>query len=380
MKIKSLSFLVTFVFAGVLFLTSCESEENPMEPNNEDASYTMNLHIEPTTALRTADTQDSWTDPVEIAFNDSSAGTGKIASLMKIQHTGGDSLPSDSVMYIGSRHTRGMDITAAYGNGRDMWQHQNGMMEHHRHQEGAHHYQIQILDETMTEGPKGGMTIPYSQVTLFAMTDSDTTEILLEHVHGGHGFRYESNAELPLGTYDLKVIAQPPDFYRTSETSSRWTEEVSTTFSAYHFDAELTSPDSIGENFAVNADDDSMLVGLTAGPVETYYENRGADEISTEGKTINFSVNLEDPSLTAGAHYMYDSHVSISIEDETTGETETHTLNPTYGPHGFYFGENLQFELPGEVMSREEHMMGGHGPGGGHMGGGMNGPGGGMMR
>ena len=357
------------------FLISCGESNDPVSAEETtDTSFSVRIQVQPPISLRTEETLNLWTTPVDVVFEPSpdgengseaqmsaTAGGVPVGTLRKV--TNGDSV-SDDAVFAGSVHAAGMDINMMVGSGRDLWgMHTGGGMGQHHAKDGSHHYQIKILDAATGHHPHGGMTLSHSEVTLTAISQTDTVEISLDHVQGAHGFRYESNAALtPDTTYDLHLEIEPPDFYRTEETSTQWLSHVEAEFPGFSFDSAATST-TIGETTLVDTSEDSLRVTLEGGPVKTYGAvGMGVIE-PAEDHTINFSVRLEDPTIGAEAQYLYDASVTMTVRNEEAGETETRTLKPIYGHHGFYYGENMMMEImPG-------HRDGDtHGPGGGDNG------------
>ncbi|HKJ66457.1 MAG TPA: hypothetical protein VKA68_00730, partial [bacterium] len=206
-------------------------------------------------------------------------------------------------------------------------------------------------------------------VTLVAISHTDTLEIPLDHVQGTHGFRYETNAALmPDTTYDLQLEVEPPDFYRTAETSTQWLSHVDVEFPNFSFDSTLTGA-VVGDTLVTETAGDSLRITLEAGPVKTYGAvGMGVIEPAEE-HTVNFSVRLEDPTIKAEAQHLHDTSVTMTVRNKDTGESETKTLKPTYGPHGFYFGENMMMEILGDHQGDGMHDSGeddGHDESGGH--------------
>jgi len=343
-------------FAGTgalcLLLLTCGRNGNPVAANEETATHTIRLQIQPPTSLRTEETWNLWTTPVDITFDVTQTGAGKLPAgasdgstgftLQKVVHE--DSTGIDS-SYIGSFHGNGMDISLMLGAGMPMWErHQNGMMEEHHAAAGAHHYGVQILD-----GADGGaghprMVVPMSQVTLSAIAGSDTTVVPLRHVQGYHGYRYESNAALPYRTYTLLLDITPPGFYRTEATRHRWTSSMEVAFAPFSFDS-TAAAGVVGDTTVSNTAGDSLQVQLVAGSPKTYGAVGTGLLPPAESENINFSLRLGDPAVTAEGEPICDALVTLSITDDATGDTEQQTLRPTYGRQGFYYGANMMMEM-----------------------------------
>ncbi len=371
------SLMILMVAAG------CEDMENPTEPENEQTSYTMRLQVHPPSTLRTEETWNLWTSQLDVTMDVGLAGSAESESstmgrpkltLRKVAH--GDSADADS-SFIGSFHGAGMDVSVMFGGGMNMWErHHNGHMEEHHARSGAHHYGVEILNAATDAPIQGGMVIPHSIVTLYAVSDGDTTEIHLRPVQGSHGYQYESNAALQPGTYTLLVEITPPNFYRTEQTRNRWTAVMSTEFTGFEFDGAVTEG-VIGESIFTTSNGDSVYVSLKAAEPKTYGAvNTGLLPPDPEAN-INFALRLENPTLQAFGQPVCEAVVTLSITNNETGKTEESTLHPTYGPSGYYYGGNMMMELfqgdhthHGGMFGEDSHGDSGHHHGPGSMMGG----------
>ncbi|HKJ69136.1 MAG TPA: hypothetical protein VKA68_14350 [bacterium] len=358
------------VLTILVTVTGCEDMENPAGPEEDQASHTMRLQVQPPPTLRTEETWNLWTSPLDVTMDVELAGAEQSEAdamgrpklrLHKVAHE--DSAGADS-SWIGSFHGAGMDMSVMFGGGMNMWERRhNGQMEEHHARTGAHHYGVQILDAATGEPVHGGMVIPQSAVTLFAVSSGDTTEIHLKPAQGSHGYRYESNAVLEPGTYTLLVEISPPNFYRTEQTRNKWTSVITTRFTGFEFDGTV-SEGVIGDSVFTTSGGDSVYVSLKAGEPRTYGAvNTGLLTPDPE-ENINFALRLEDPTREAFGQPVCEAIVTITVTDNETGNSEEQTLHPTYGPFGYYYGGNMMMELYQGEHTHHGGMFGGQNQGG----------------
>ena len=339
----------TLLFLSLSYLVSCSTTDNPVTANNNASDYTVTVRVDPPEFLRTEETRDAWKNPVEVSYTVDSQG-----NLSKVAHE--DS--ANDVWEIGSRHAGGMNIVLGYGGGRNMYSmHGNGgMMDVQHPDSGAHHYRVQIFNDSTFSGGHFGMPIPVSEVTVQAISNSDTFTYQLEPVMGEHGYRYEANTALPYGTYNLRLQVNPPDFYRTEATQNFWTGTEELTFDSFTLDS-TTAPTEIGTRTVVSGDNDSLEFALSSEtPAEFGAMGMQWNPLSGD-ETVRIALEITDPSNQIAQMPLYDTPVQLTVQNNQTGENETKTLEPIYGPHGLYYGENFMTEMMGNNM---------HGPGGGH--------------
>jgi len=351
---------------GGLYLVSCSAEDNPFTAEPGSTEYTVTVLVEPPAPLRTPETKDWWTEPVQVNYSIDGS-----ASATKPFHS--DSL--DNQWYIGSQHADSMEIILRYGSGRDLYEmHGPGMMSAMHPGQDAHHYMVELYSSDSLWNGFHGQPMTGGDVTLIATSESDTLEYPLDIVMGKHGYAYETNAELPGGTYDLQLQVNPPEFYRTNETQNFWTDGIILDFQSFTFDTSEI-PGTIGNQTVVSNNGDTLEFFLS-GEEPRLYGTLGMQwEPLTGEETIRFSLEIENSSIDYDRMPIYGSQVQISIRHEASGDTETTTLKPIYGHHGFYFGENMNLEMMDDAMHNDD---GSHGNPGDHMGDDNHGGGGGM--
>lgn len=345
------------LLAGALYLASCSNTDNPVTSNNTATESTVTVRVDPPEFLRTEQTRNRWDTPVEVSYTLDSQG-----NLSKVAHE--DS--ADDAWEIGSRHAGGMNIVLGYGGGRDMYSmHGNGgMMDVQHPDSGAHHYMVQLFNDSTFSGGHFGMPIPVSDVTVQAIANSDTFTYQLEPVMGEHGYRYEANTALPYGTYNLRLQVNPPEFYRTEETQNFWTSTEEMTFDSFTFDS-TSAPAEVGTHTVVGGDNDSLEFALSS-EIPAEFGAMGMQWTPLSGnETVRFALEISDLANDIEQMPLYNTPVQVTVQNNQTGENETKTLEPMYGPHGFYYGENFMTEMMDDNMHGPD---GGHGNGNGGMG------------
>lgn len=344
------------MLVSALYLISCSMADNPVAPETGASEYTVTVRVEPPEFLRTEETWNRWKNPVEVSYAINSEGTFTNNSSLSLDKRAHEDSTADQG-YIGARHAGGMDVMLGYGGGRDLYSmHAGGMMDMHHPESGAHHYMVQIYNDSTISGEHFAMPIPGVDVILLALSKTDTFTYQLNPVMGGHGYRYEANTELPDGTYDLRLQVAPPDVYRTEETRDFWTIADDIEFHAFAFDSTYT-PAQIGNQTVVNTSGDSIHFALAAEDPEAFGTMGMGWTALSGNETIRFAVGISDPAIEIDQIPIYNSQVRLTVQNDQTGESETKTLNPIYGPHGFYYGENFMTEMMGDTL---------HGPAGGH--------------
>ena len=332
---------------GAFLLAGCSTADSPVSADNNPDGYTVIARVAPPEFLRTEATRTSWNTPTEVSYSIDSQG-----NLSKPVHE--DS--AKDRLTIGTRHAGGMEIVLGYSEGRDMYSmHENGMMNTRHPDPGAHHYMVRIFNDSTFNGGQIRMPLPVSDVTLTAITDADTGVYNLEPVMGAHGYRYQANTDLPYGTYTFRVEVSAPDFYRTAETQNFWTTSTEVAFPAFILDS-TSIPAQVGTRTILN-DDDSLEFTLAAQAPEEFGAMGMQWTPLSGNETVNFALEISDPANNVEQMPLYNAPVQLIVQNNQTGETETKTLEPIYGPHGFYYGENYMTEMMGDDM---------HGSGGGH--------------
>jgi uncharacterized protein involved in high-affinity Fe2+ transport len=346
-----------------LGLTSCGIDDDPAGPEGSleetGAEVTLLLKIQPPTSLRTLDTWNFWNLPAEVIFvagldlegggegehhdEEDGHGHGLLTDNPGVTVV---ALKADDEEEEGtltaSADLPGMRVTMSLEEGASLWElrHGGGLEEHHP-QEGSNHLEVSIEETVTGHDAHGGTTISHCDVTLIAAPASgDTLEVRLAPVQSGHGYRYESNAELPPETYDLHLEIEPPRFLRMDSTHDKWSSHIEMEFHDFVFDDNFVSG-TVGEELWVGDADDSLHVTLRAGSVKQYGAVGMGMVPLTGEETINFSLRLEDPSIEAHGQPLYGAMVSVTARDNDTGRVMTSVLKPMYGSHGFHFGDNM---------------------------------------
>nr|NIR66718.1 hypothetical protein [candidate division Zixibacteria bacterium]NIS48256.1 hypothetical protein [candidate division Zixibacteria bacterium]NIU16373.1 hypothetical protein [candidate division Zixibacteria bacterium]NIV08492.1 hypothetical protein [candidate division Zixibacteria bacterium]NIW40950.1 hypothetical protein [candidate division Zixibacteria bacterium] len=309
---------ITFL---IIFLGCGESNDPVSSEPQESSSVRLQVQVNPPTSLRTLDTWNYWTTPVNVIFeattgeepggNDGGDDHGHdgIANLpvFTLNKLTNNQSGEDDEILVGTAEVAGMEIEVTVGDGLSLWEmHHDGELEEHHADEHARHVQIEVNDAATGHHAHGGVTIALCEVTLIAQSNTDTLEFELTPAQTGHGYRYEANAELPFGEYDIRMEIEPPHFFRTEETRSKWISDFEAEFTGFQFDSSFTSA-TIGESVLVGSSGDSLKITLRGGAVEPYGAI-GIGAIPLSGnETINFSVRLEDPTLEAHAQPLYDA-------------------------------------------------------------------------
>lgn len=353
--------LILLVSAG---LTSCGIDENPVTSDPVSTELTVLVTVQPLASLRTTDTWTYWTTPIEVPFEVEVTGEGGTmdpghgddgAHKLSVVNAEGDEI------LVGTAEVGGMSITVTIEDGEDMFEMEHGGEMHEHHAEAGDHHVVVEINETATgHSEHGNAIVSHAEITIIAITEdlTDTTEIELVGVQGGHGFRYERNVALPYDEYDLHLEVEPPSFYRNEETQSRWIEHAEFEIHGWAFDS--TSNGTVGSGIWVGTAGDSLSLSLSVGPVKTYGAV-GIGQIPNDGnETINFSVTLTDPTTEAHGQPLFGSVVSVSIHNGTTQETTNSLMNPMWGEHGFHFAQNMMLNL-GSVMGNDDVVDDGHG-------------------
>jgi uncharacterized protein involved in high-affinity Fe2+ transport len=222
--------------------------------------------------------------------------------------------------------------------------HHGGEMEEHHAEPGERHIEVHVADEATGHHAHGGTDISNCEVKLIAESGETTVEVPLKPVQSGHGSRYEANAALPYGTYNLTVQAEPPTFARSAEKRNHWVQDIEATFSNFVLDSTFTSG-TIGNTITVGSASDSTEITLRAGSVKPYGAV-GLGQLPLNGdETINFSVRLEDPTVEAHEGSLFNCSVIINMINNENGKQVSHVIGPMYGDHGFHYGTNMS--MPG---------------------------------
>ncbi len=338
-----------------------------MAPPVEENTLSLQIQVYPPSSLRDLTTWSFWTTPVTAIFESGEGGghdegegghshstttNFPVFTLNKV--TNGE--PEEESELVGTAEVAGMQINMTVGKGTSIWSmHEDGEMEEHHAEEGSNHVQVEVLDAATGHHAHGGVTVSHCEVMLIAASPTDTFEIELNPAQTGHGYRYESNAELPYDTYTMKVHVEAPHFLRTEETMSKWTSDSEAEFAGFVFDSTFTRG-TIGQTVVlVGASQDSLMITLRGGGVKTYGAV-GTGTIPLSGaETINFSVRLEDPTIGAHGQPLYDAVVNVVVQNPESGKTVSGTLKSIYGHHGYYFGDNMMLGPLGHIGDGNGH-------------------------
>jgi uncharacterized protein involved in high-affinity Fe2+ transport len=340
---------------------SCADDSLLTPPaNTVSTELTVLVSVQPPTSLRTLDTWNSWNLPVDVAFVAEVTESGTISDGSGDDGHGhpGKSAPpydvrvplkriaADQGLLVGTVDISGMQVTMRLSEGKTMWQlHHDGEMEEHHAESGTHHVELDIVETDSGHDAHGGMTLSHSHVTLVAAAPGgEEYEFHLVPVQGGHGFRYESNAALPLGMYDLHLEVEPPSFLRSESCKDKWASHIDMDLGTFVFDGTF-APGTIAEMEWIGPVEDHVMVTLGAGDVKTYGAV-GMGLLPLEGnETVNFSLRLEDPAVDAGGEPLFEALVTTTVINGRTGESSIGMLDAMYGDHGFHFGHNMHLGL-----------------------------------
>ncbi|MEE8405205.1 MAG: hypothetical protein V3S17_07415 [candidate division Zixibacteria bacterium] len=348
---------------GAFTLASCSVNDNPVSSPAMDMSTELiiQLNIQPTNALRTVETWNYWTVPVNVAFVAEIGGTGAVPDTgghhgvsspypaVQLQKVAGISAADSTNILIGSIELPQMHIKMSIGDAKELWEmeHDGALVEHHA-EIGSNHIIVEIAETATGHDAHGGLTVSHCHVTLIAESATDTFEVQLVPVQTEHGLRYEANAEMPYDTYNLSLEIEPPEFFRDEETMNKWTTDIMAAFSGFVFDSQFTDG-TVGSTTWVGASDDSLNITLRAGEVATYGAVGMGMLPKSGNETINFSLKLEDPTVEAHEQPLAGSIVTLTVINTEAGSTTIKTLKPIYGHDGFYFGENMHLGLEQHV-------------------------------
>lgn len=372
---KTYRHIIPVALIALLAGVSCGIDDSPLAPAAvAPLQLQVQVHIQPTDALRTVETWNYWVTPVDVAFvategmlhdvghvgdahGSDSQGSGDllVAALTRTSSSAAEA----GNMLVGSIDLPQMSIRLVIEDGESMWQveHDGAPVEQHA-EAGSQHLDLEIFETATGHVNHGGVTLSHCQVTLVAESPTDTFEIQLVPVQGEHGYRYESNASLPYDMYDVHLEIEPPEFLRHEGKESHWITDIDIDYPQFTFDSVFTSG-TLGEYTWVGADGDSLVATLSAGGVKIYGA-LGMGMLPLAGdETINFSVRLEDPTIAAGLEPLFGSIVTVTVTNPETGRTLTQTLKPLYGHEGFHFGENMFLGLE-DIGTDTAHTDDGH--------------------
>lgn len=358
------------LLAGV----SCSIDDSPLAPAPPAAPVQLQVqvHIQPSDALRTVETWNYWVTPVDVAFiategvlpdegHGDAHGSASFGSedlpVALLARTSSSTEAGNTL--VGSIDLPQMSIRLEIEDGESMWQVEHDGESVERHAEaGSQHIDIQIIETATGHVNHGGATLSHCEVTLVAESPTDTFEIQLVPVQGEHGYRYESNASLPYDVYDVHLEIEPPEFLRHEGKEHHWITDIDVDYPQFTFDPAFTSG-TIGAYTWVGAEGDSLVATLRAGDVKIYGAlGMGALPLAGD-ETINFSVRLEDPTIAAGLEPLFGSIVTVTVTNPETGQALMQTLKPLYGHEGFHFGENMILGLD-NLGAETDHTDEGH--------------------
>lgn len=373
---KTLRHLIPVTIIALLAGVSCGIDDSPLAPAApaEPTQLQVQVHIQPTDALRTVGTWNYWVTPVDVAFvategtlheeehdgdAHGSVSLGNGDQPVALLTRSSSSAEEAGNTLVGSIDLPQMSIRLEIEDGESLWQveHDGESVEKHA-EAGSQHLDIQIVETSTGHNGHGGATLSHCQVTLIAESPTDTFEIRLVPVQGEHGYRYESNWSMPYDVYDVHLEIEPPEFLRHEGKKHHWITDIDVSYPQFTFDSVFTSG-TIGEYTWVGAEGDSLVATLRAGGVKIYGA-LGMGMLPPAGdETINFSVRLEDPTIQAELEPLFGSIVTVTVTNPETGQTLTQTLKPLYGHEGFHFGENMVLGLD-DLGTETVHTDDGH--------------------
>lgn len=316
----------------------------------EEESFTVLVEAQPLTSLRTEETWGLWTTPVYATFpmtfdgmeadNHADADSDDGHDDKPVAIADGDEMV---VTLIGSATVEGLGIRVQTQPVGTTWQMGHDGMEMLVPQAGETHHLMVFLEDAVGGHPShGNANIPGAKVHIEFAVEGEEQEIPLRAVQGRHGLRYEANAAVPSGTYDLTVHVTPPAVVRDDVTKDRWLQDVEAALAGFE----------VGEGSG-SATAGGMTVSVRTGAPKTYGAmGMGALPLTGE-ETVNFSVRLEDPETPASGDGEMVAHgaVKATVTNDATGVAVTRTLAPMYGAAGFHYAAN--FALPQVVSGGE---------------------------
>ena len=322
--------VAVLVLMSVVVLSSCGIDNTQQNVSPDSFSVWVNVH--PPTSLRTEQTWNDWMTPVQTVFQATFEST--VEEGQPYEAFIGRTLEGDFRIVVNATLA---DTTWTVG--------PNGLEIHAPIQGETHALEVTLEDGVGGRFVPGYSNIPNARVSLTANVNGFDQEIELQPVQGPHGFRYEANASIPLGIYDLKLHVTPPNLYRNTATRDRWTENIDATLPGYDF--------SFGSGEA-SVEAEGMRITVRAGAPRVYGVSYGSFGIGLlpldlrGDETVNFSVRLEDmASLAEGVgQRITHSRVEVTVMGTDPGISVSKILYPTYGAQGFYYTAN--FALPAE--------------------------------
>lgn len=324
-----------------LLVTGCGVDSSAGSGDEDGvAQYTVIVAVQPPTSLRTEETIGLWTSPVEATFttnfvtseaDDDTEESHKTAAIAD----GADGDAGDGHqdrMHVGSMAFDDIGVRVEALPAMTLWHwEEDGFEQVTPHAEETHHVMVFVEDMTGDHAPEGNAPIPGATVHVGVTIDGQEQRFEMHPVQGDHGVRYEANAAIPMGMYDLTMHVTPPDVMDDA-TKSRWNQEIEATMQGIQ----------VGTGGG-QAEVGGMMVTLSTASARPYGRmGTGMQSMSAEEK-VNLSIELRDEHAMAdgAGEPIVDSVVTMTIVNDETGVSQTHTLPSMHGEAGFHFGANL---------------------------------------
>ena len=246
--------IIVFLLAG-----GCSLDDSPVGPavlSETTSTYTIDVSVIPSSAFRTTGTWNAWVNPVQTEFamvledaahDDDHADTGMDDDAAgEDLHDTGDGHAEDERHHgdfqIGDVTLDGIRIVMTADNaGADMYHVHHDAIEHVEAPHDARLFSVHLYDALHERACHGATNIGYSDVVLNAVNEAESHVIALRPVHTPDGFRYEANAALPRGTWDLHVEAGPPEFVRLAGYETKWLNYLEVEFHDFSMAGSMTS-------------------------------------------------------------------------------------------------------------------------------------------
>ena len=313
-------------------------------PVEAPTAFTVMINVQPPTSLRTEDTWNSWMLPGQAVFQTVfGADAAMDMDMSGDEHSTKLALLSQEIL-IGRVTTEGYAITLKAKPAEELFRMGHDGPEEIHLDGDTHHLMVNLEDSFGSHDPHGYGNVPGATIHLELEVEGEELELELRPVQGRHGLRYEANASIPLGVYDIHAHIQPPPFLRDHETKDRW---------AGALEAELHDVDLTSGSTETTIEVGGMRFTLTAG-LPKVYGAYGMGHLPLAGaETVNFSVRLEDETVEAPGQGEIIGHcgVTATIINEKTGASLVRTLHPMFGEHGFHYGANLTLPTSGQILA-----------------------------
>lgn len=311
-------------------------------PHEEPTRFTVMVSIQPPTSLRTEETWNLWTLPSQVIFQTNFEGTG-IGAADDGDHATKVVVPHEQIL-VGRARSGGFGIALKAGAAQEMFRMGHDGPEEIHLGGATHHLAVELEDTFGGHAPHGHANVPGATIHLGLMADGGETEIELLPVQGRHGLRYEANASIPPGIYDIHARIQPPAVLRDSASKDRWSAAL---------EAEMHEVDLSSGTGEAEVEVGGLKISLSAGAPRVYGAF-GMGHLPVSGsETISFSVRLEDEAVEASGEGEVIAHcdVTATLINEETGASLVTTLSPIYGEHGFHYGANIMPPTQGSLVA-----------------------------